>query len=80
MKEKLIALLGLKPAEGQNEVADEQIVATVADLHRRAIAGDEAAKSEKAIADLITQSAGALTRDGAKEVLANRASQQSHQN
>jgi hypothetical protein len=80
MREKLIELLGLKPADVTNEVADDQIVAAVAGLKRQSDAAAEASKNEKAIRDLVAESFGALNREQAKQILAERASRAGKQN
>ena len=64
MKEELIKLLGL-PAEA----TDADVIAAVKGLQRDAAKDPE----EAAIRKLIAESHGALSRDAAKQVLADRA-------
>ena len=75
MRELLIQILGLSPADGAGAVTDDQIVVAVKALKSRVDAGIKLEKKEKEITDLINQSGGALTRESAKEVLAARAKQ-----
>jgi len=72
MKTKLVEQLGLKPAAGQTEVTEEQVVTAVAEIQSQLHGHHGAAAYEKAINDLIVQSCGALNRDTAREVLVQR--------
>jgi hypothetical protein len=72
MKQKLIEMLDLKPAADQTEVTDEQVIFAVAHLQSQLLGHHNAAAYEKAITDLIVESCGALNRETAKEVLAQR--------
>jgi hypothetical protein len=80
MREKLIELLGLKAGEGTAEVTDDQIVAAVAGLKRQSDAAAQDSKKEKAIADLVAESFGAISWEQAKQILAERASRAGKQN
>ena len=75
MREKLIKIFGLTPAEGQAAVSDEQIVAAASWHKTQSDAAEAKRREEKEITDLVTQSCGALSRATAKEVLASRVRQ-----
>ncbi len=57
-------MLDLKPAQGATEVSEEQIIAAVAANQSQLYGHHRAAEYEKAIKDLITESYGALNREG----------------
>ena len=73
MKQKLVEMLGLKPSPGQAEVSDEQVVLSVEDLQVQVHAQQRSDEYEKSINALINETFGALNRDTAKQVMADRA-------
>lgn len=75
MKEQLVELLGLKPAKDATEVTDQAVLDAVLDLQRRANAETNAKKTEAEITSLMKESGYSLSRDAAKQVLADRATQ-----
>ena len=72
MRETLIQILDLAPAEGAGSVSDDQIVAAVKAIKSRDDEAAAATRRERAITDLVNQSGDALSREAAKEVLAAR--------
>jgi hypothetical protein len=72
MKNKLIELLGLKPAAGQDEVTDDQIVFEVSNLQSRLLQHHGAADYERALNDVMLEGGGAINRTVAGEILAKR--------
>jgi hypothetical protein len=73
MKEKLIEMLDLKPAQGEAEVSEQQIISAVAFNQSQLYGHHHGVKYEKAIKAVFVESAGTLSREGAIEVLAQRA-------
>jgi hypothetical protein len=75
MREKLIALLDLKPAEGCDSVSDEQIIGHITAMKHRDDQASDAAKFERAVTDLVNQSCGAIMREDAKQIVRDRAAE-----
>ena len=77
MREKLVEIFGLKPAEGQAEVSDEQIIAA-AIWHKAQTDALEAKRlEEKEITDLMKKACGTMRRETAIEIVARRKGQKS---
>ena len=73
MKDKLIKQLGLKPAAGQTEVSDEQVIFAVAEIQSQNHQHHGAAAYENEIQAVIREGGGAISREIAKEILTRRA-------
>ena len=72
MKAQLIQLLKLSPAPGNAEVSDDQIINAVTALQAAQTAAEAKAAHDKEVNDLIRESCGALSRNSAEDILADR--------